>query len=52
MKNRSSLEDQELRRVVIAELQATLLGIRTVETFLEAVVDRAAQHIAQARCAP
>ena len=46
MDNLSSLEDQELRRVVVAELQATLLRIRTVETFLEAVVERAAQHIA------
>ena len=46
MKNPSSVEEQELRRVVVAELQATLLRIRTVESFLEAVVDRAAQHIA------
>ena len=46
MENQTWVEEQELRRVVIAEVQATLLGIRTVESFLEAVVERAAEHIA------
>lgn len=46
VEDRSSVEELELRRVVVAELQATLLRIRTVESFLEAVVERAAQHIA------
>jgi hypothetical protein len=44
--DQSSIEELELRRVVVGELQATLLRIRTVESFLEAVVERAAQHIA------
>ena len=46
MEDRSSVEEQELRRVVVAELQATLLRIRTVETFLETWSTRAAQHVA------
>ena len=52
MEDRSSVEEQELRRVVVAELQATLLRIRTVETFLAALVERAADHSSRVRCAP
>jgi hypothetical protein len=39
-------DDLELRRVAVTELQTSLLTTKTVEDFLQRVVDGAAQHVA------
>src|SRR3954447_5072424 len=40
------IEDLALRHVAVTELQTSLLTTKTVEDFLQQVVDGAAQHVA------
>jgi transcriptional regulator with GAF, ATPase, and Fis domain len=45
-KDQSTAEELRLRHAAVSELQASLLTTKTVEAFLQQVVDRAAGHVA------
>ena len=45
MDQQALIEESQLRRAVVAELQGSLLSIRTIEAFLQTLVTRAADHV-------